>query len=359
MNGSRGNDVGMRVSSLLLAVCVAAGCAGPSPSRAQTPAPAATPGAPEVLALVNGTPITEADLRKVAGLELARLEEQLYQMRKEQLEGLIALRLFEAEAKRRGITPQQLEETEVVAKAGGVTEPEIDAFIEANRARIRGDVTQLRPQVREYLQEQKLQQRRTTVVEGLRAASSVDVTLAPPPPFRAEVDIAGAPVRGDVAAPVTIIEYSDFHCPFCRRVQPTLTELLEKYKGKVRLVYKHLPLDQLHPNARRVSEASYCAGKQDKFWAFHDAVYADTSSDASDATLTRYATAAGLDVAAFTACLAGPEAREAVARDLAQGEALGLSSTPGFFVNGREVRGAQPIEAFTAIIDEELRGDRR
>ncbi|BCS35353.1 oxidoreductase [Luteitalea sp. TBR-22] len=348
----------MRVSSLLLAVLVAAGCAGPSASRAQSPA-AAAPAAPEVLALVNGAPITEADLRKVAGLELARLEEQLYQMRKDQLDGLIALRLFEAEARRRGVTPQQFEETEVAAKAGVVTEPEIDAFIEANRARIRGDVVQLRPQIRQFLQDQKRQQRRAAVVEGLRTAATVDVRLAPPAPFRAEVDIAGAPVRGDVAAPVTIIEYSDFHCPFCRRVQPTLTALLEKYKGKVRLVYKHLPLDQLHPNARRVSEASYCAARQEKFWAFHDAVYADASSDASEATLARYATAAGLDAAAFNACLAGPEAREAVARDLAQGEALGLSSTPGFFVNGREVRGAQPIEAFTAIIDEELSGARR
>jgi protein-disulfide isomerase len=343
---------------LLLAVFVAVGCTGPSPSGAQTPAPSA-PASPEVLAVVNGAPITDADLRKAAGLELARVEEQLYQLRKDQLDGLIALRLFEAEAKRRGITPQQLEETEVVAKAGVVTEPEVDAFIEANRARIRGDVTQLRPQVRDFLQTQKREQRRTAVIDGLRTAATIDVRLAAPAPFRAEVDIAGAPVRGDAAALVTIIEYSDFHCPFCRRVQPTLAALLDRYKGKVRLVYKHLPLDQLHPNARRVSEASYCAGKQEKFWAFHDAVYADTSSDASEATLTRYATTAGLDAAAFTACLAAPEAREAVARDLAQGEALGLSSTPGFFVNGREVRGAQPIEAFTAIIDEELRGARR
>jgi protein-disulfide isomerase len=127
----------------------------------------------------------------------------------------------------------------------------------------------------------------------------------------------------------------------------------------VKLVYKHLPLDSLHPQARRVSEASWCAAKQDKFWAFHDAVYADSTSDASDATLARYATKAGLDVAAFTACLANPETRAAIQRDVAQGEALGLSSTPGFFINGREVRGAQPLEAFVSVIDEELRGARR
>ena len=175
----------------------------------------------------------------------------------------------------------------------------------------------------------------------------------------ASVAIAGEPAKGSPTAKVTLIEVSDYHCPFCRRVQPTLMSLLDKYKGQVRLVYKHLPLDGLHPQARRVSEASWCADKQDKFWAFHDAVYADTSSDASDATLTRFASAAGLDTAAFTACLASPETKAAIQRDVAQGEALGLNSTPGFFINGREIRGAQPLEAFVAIIDEELRGARR
>ena len=217
----------------------------------------------------------------------------------------------------------------------------------------------MRPQIRDFLQQQKADARRTALVEGLRAAAKVDMHLAPPAPFRTTVDVAGAPVRGTVSAPVTIVEYSDFHCPFCRRVQPTLTRLLEKYPGKVRLVYKHLPLDSLHPQARRVSEAAWCAARQDKFWGFHDAVYADASNDSSEATLTRYAAAAGLDATAFGACLANPETKAAIQRDVAQGEALGLNSTPGFFVNGREVRGAQPIEAFESIIDEELRGARR
>ena len=205
----------------------------------------------------------------------------------------------------------------------------IDTFIAANQSRIRGDATQLRPQIREFLQQQKTDTRRTALVDVLRAAAKVEMRLTPPVPFRAEVDIAGAPVRGTATAPVTIIEYSDFHCPFCRRVQPTLTALLAKYPGKVRLVYKHLPLDGLHPQARRVSEAAWCAGKQDKFWGFHDAVYADSGNDASDATLTRYATTAGLDAPAFTSCLANPETRAAIERDVAQGEALGLNSTPG------------------------------
>jgi len=346
----------MRVSSLVCALVLVSGCSAPRPSQAQPPRAEEAAGASQVLATVNGGAITEQDVRKAAGLELARLEEQLYELKKSQLDALIDRRLLEAEARQRGVTLEALESSEITGKVAPVTEPEVDAFVEANRARIRGDVTQLRPQIREYLREQKVAARRAEVVGGLRTAAKVDVRLAAPALFRAEVDIAGAPIRGAATAPVTIVEYSDFHCPFCRRVQPTLTALLEKYPGKVRLVYKHLPLDGLHPQARRVSEAAWCAGQQDRFWQFHDAVYADTSNDASEATLARYATAAGLDAGKFASCLASPEAKSAVQREVAQGESLGLNSTPGFFVNGREVRGAQPLEAFVAIIDEELRG---
>lgn len=350
-------EYGMRVSSLVFALALITGCSAPRPSQAQ-PRDQAPAGTPQVLATVNGVPITEQDVRTAAGLELARLEEQIYDLRKTQLDALIDKRLLEAEAGRRGVTLEALEAAEIASKVAPVSDPEIEAFVDANRARIRGDVTQLRPQIREFLREQKLAARRAEVVGGLRSAANVDVRLAAPPVFRAEVDIDGAPIRGAATAPVTIVEYSDFHCPFCRRVQPTLTALLEKYPGRVRLVYKHLPLDGLHPQARRVSEAAWCAGQQDRFWEFHDAVYADTSNDASEATLNRYATAAGLDAGRFASCLASPDARNAVQREVSQGESLGLNSTPGFFVNGREIRGAQPLEAFVAIIDEELRGVR-
>jgi len=120
-----------------------------------------------------------------------------------------------------------------------------------------------------------------------------------------------------------------------------------------------LPLDSLHPQARRVSEAAYCAGEQQKFWGFHDAVYADTSSDASDAALTRFAQAAGLDGGRFSTCLASPQTKAAIERDAQQGADLGLTGTPGFFVNGRELNGAQPLQAFVDVIEEELSGVRR
>jgi len=178
--------------------------------------------------------------------------------------------------------------------------------------------------------------------------------LEPPPVFRAQVVTDGAPVRGDAKAPVTIVEFSDFHCTYCRAVQPALLQLLAKYPGRVRLVYKHYPLDSLHPQARRASEASWCANEQGKFWQFHDRVYA-AGSDASEAALGKFASEASLDKAAFDTCLASGKATRAIQKDVQEGSGHGINGTPGFFVNGRFLSGNQPLAAFERIIDDELK----
>ncbi len=339
----------MRKWMLMAAGLILAGCADSAPSAAQESA-----GSETVVATVNGTPITERELRAGIGSTLARLEAEAYDVKRRHLDSLIAARLIAAEAERRGVTPETLEAEEITAKVPPVTDEELSQFIEANRARIRGDADALRSQIRDFLAERKLEERRQAFVDGLRAGAEVSVSLTPPEAFRAEIDIEGAPVRGDVNAPVTIVEFSDFHCPYCRAVQPTLLQLLDRYEGQVRLVYKHLPLDALHPQARQASRASWCAAEQGRFWEFHDAVYASGSSDASDEAMNAIATKVGLDLSAFGTCLTSREAAAAVDRDAAQGEALGLTGTPGFFVNGRELTGAQPLEAFAGIIDEEL-----
>jgi protein-disulfide isomerase len=171
--------------------------------------------------------------------------------------------------------------------------------------------------------------------------------------FRASPDLAGTPARGAADAKVTIVEFSDFHCPFCKRVQPTLDQLLTKYPSQVRLVYKHMPLDNLHPQARRAAEASWCSQQQGKFWQYHDLLY-EGGPDGSDATLSALAERAGIDVTAFQQCLSAGKAAEAVQQHVAEGAKLGVSGTPGFFVNGRFLSGAVPLEAFVQVIEEEL-----
>lgn len=337
---------------VLLALLVSIGGCG---NAAQSsPAPPKSPqNTGEVLATVDGEPITRGEVETALGATLAKVEEQAYQLRKQQVDDLIAERLIAAEARRRGTTPEALVQQEIGAHVLAVTEADVAAFIEANRSRIPGDAKALTPQIRAYLARQREAERRSAFVDGLRRKSQVAVHLTPPPIYRAQVASEGFPTRGPAQAPVTIVEFSDFHCPFCRAVQPTLAQILAKYPDKVRLVYRHLPLDGLHPQARRVSEASWCAGEQQKFWPFHDRVY-ENGPDASDQTLKRIATEVGLDAAQFDVCLAGGRARAAVQKDVDEGAAHGLTGTPGFFVNGRALSGNQPLSAFTEIIDEEL-----
>jgi protein-disulfide isomerase len=170
---------------------------------------------------------------------------------------------------------------------------------------------------------------------------------------RVEISTQGAPVRGPAAAPVTLVEFSDFQCPFCKQSQATLKQLLAQYAGKVKLVYRDFPLDQLHPQARDAAEAARCANDQGKFWEYHDLLFAQ-SPEAGSGSLRRYAAQAGLDPVTFDRCLSSGIHREAVQRDVEEGTRLGITGTPAFFINGRPVLGAQQIEAFTRVIEEEL-----
>lgn len=185
---------------------------------------------------VNGEAITAKELDRALGARLSQLEEQIYTLKRRELEALIAQRLLAQEAAKRGISVATLLDAEMTAKVGLVTEQEIEAFYQANKTRLRGDEATIRQRVRSYLQEQKLTTRRELFVDSLRSQAKILVRLQPPPVVRVEVSTDGAPVRGTAEAPVTLVEFSDFHCPFCKQVQATLMQLLERYPGKVRLV---------------------------------------------------------------------------------------------------------------------------
>jgi protein-disulfide isomerase len=167
------------------------------------------------------------------------------------------------------------------------------------------------------------------------------------------VSIQNAPVRGAAGAPVTLVEFSDFECPFCKQTRPTLKQLLERYPGKVRLAYRDFPLESIHPQARRAAEAARCAHDQGKFWEYHDVLFAQSPKLAAE-DLRRYAGEVGLDVTKFDGCLAAGTHKAAVQRDVEEGNQLGITGTPAFFVNGRPLSGAQSFEAFARVIDDEL-----
>jgi len=328
----------------------AAGCSSAQPPLgAQAPGPGAT----DTVATVDGVAITRGDLDSSIAPELAKLEEQAHQMRRSQLDELIATRLIEAEAKKRSLSREAYEKAEILDKATAPTEAEIATWVQANRARIPGDPTALMPQIRQFLTEQRVTARRDAVIEELRAKSKVEVLLKAPAAFRATLDLAGTPERGAADAKVTVVEFSDFHCPFCKRVQPTLTQLLAKYPKDVKLVYKHMPLDQLHPQARRAAEASWCAQQQGRFWEYHDALYTGIPNG-TDENLTAVAGQVGLDAGKYQQCMAAGEAAKVVQAHVEEGARYGVNGTPGFFVNGRFVNGAVPLDTFVQMVEEEL-----
>ena len=164
---------------------------------------------------------------------------------------------------------------------------------------------------------------------------------------------AGAPLRGPEKAAVTIVKFEDYQCPYCKTVQPTFLELLKRYDGKVKLVHKDLPLEEIHPQARPAAEAARCAGEQGKFWNYHDRLYAQAPKLGAE-DLKSAAKEVGLNLASFEQCFTSGKFKAAVQKDLNDGANLGLTGTPAFFINGREISGSQPVEAFAAIIDEEL-----
>jgi len=312
-----------------------------------------TPAKSEAVAEVNGVTIKAAEIDKAIGMQIAKLEEQIYQLRQQKLEALIREKLLADEALKRGISVQALLDAEVTSKVPPVADQDIEAFYQANKAQIKGEEAAVRQQIRSFLQNQKVSAQRETFVKSLRSQAKVAVYLKVPPVYRAEVSVAGAPFKGPEAAPVTIVEVTDFHCPYCKRVQPTLNEVLLKYPDKVKLVFRDFPIDQLHPNARKAAEAARCANEQGKFWPYHDKLMAG-GTDASPEKLKEYAKELELDAGAFEQCLASGKYRAAVQKDVDEGTRLGVNGTPAFFINGRMLSGAQPTDAFAKVIDEEL-----
>lgn len=304
------------------------------------------------LARIDGVAITSEEVEKAIGAPWGKLQEQIYALKRQKLEQLIVEKLLANEAAKRGLLVPALLDAEVTSKVGLVTEQEVEQYYQANKTRFQGDAAELRPHVRSELQDQKLAAQRKAFVESLRFQAQVVVNLKAPPIARVDVSSNGGIVAGQEAAPVTIVEFQDFHCPFCKRVQPTLAQIKARYGDKVKVVHRDLPLDRLHPQARKAHEAARCANDQGKFWPYHDLLYAN--SPAKPANFRQYAEEAGLDLAEFDKCVTSDTHKVAVQKDVDEAKRVGVSSTPTFFINGRQLRGSQPLDAFVQIIEDEL-----
>ncbi len=280
-----------------------------------------------------------------------RLVQALYEARRQAIESLVADWLFEGEAKKQGLKVEELLQREVAAKNTPVEDAEIQAWYEKNRERVReAPLEQVREPIRQFLSQERHRALVLGLLDRLKKDVVVRVTLDPP---RQGVTVsAGDPTSGPADAPVQIVEYSDFQCPFCGKATPVVAKIRDAYGDKIRLVFRDFPLDN-HPNAFKAAEAAQCALAQGKFWEYHDVLFANQNRLEVDA-LKEHAGKIGLDASQFASCLDEGRFASAVKQDMSEGTTDGVTATPTFFINGRVVSGALPFEDLKAIIDEEL-----
>ncbi len=307
-------------------------------------------GADEPLATVGDKTFTRAEIEARVKSKLIEIETQRYDVLREGLDEAVAEELYKREAAARKISVEQLEKDEVEAKVPAPTDAEIQKLYDDNKEELQGQtLEQVKPQIVEYIKDEKSTGRRAAFIQELKVKYKASVKLRAP---TVQVATGGRPERGKANAPVTIITFSDYECPFCKRGEDSVQKVVDTYGDKVRVVFRDYPLP-FHPRARPAAEAAACANAQGKFWEYNKKLFANQSALADD-NLKTYAKDVGLDTAKFDECFSKKQFSAAIDKDIADGVAVGVNGTPAFFINGRSLSGAQPFEKFKEVIDEEL-----
>ena len=289
----------------------------------------------KVLAVVNDKQITAGDIETSLRPLIFNVQQEVYTLRKEDLELKVNDTLLTQEAQKKGVTTRALLDTEVSAKVPRVTDAEAQTFYDQNKDRISGDFAQTKAQIIQYMQERKEQEATVAFAGQLRRAATVQINLTAPesPAFTIATD--DQPVKGAANAPVTIVAFSDFECPSCAREHPVLERIVSEFGGRVRLVMRDFPLSQ-HENARKAAEAAEAAREQGKYWEYAAVLFRNQSALGVD-KLRQYATEVGLDRARFDAALDSGKFADKVQRDVIDGHKLGINGTPTLYINGKRV----------------------
>jgi protein-disulfide isomerase len=330
-------------------VAALAACRTSPAADAPKPSPSAAPSG--VVAEVDGKPVTAAELEEKAGSRLTRIRQEEYEIRRQVLDEILYERLLEKEAKKRGISTADLVKDEVDNQVPEPDAKTVEKIYEQNQARFAGKPREaVLGDIRSALKNQGRQMRQAAFSRSLREKAGIKVALEPP---RATVPVpASAPTLGPNGAPVTIVQFVDYQCPYCHRAQSTIDEILSKYPGKVQLVHRDFPLDG-HPQAMPAARASRCAGEQGKFWDYHRSLMT-AKGPMDDADLKSRAAALKLDPVAFSTCLASDRFDATIRSAFDDGTRVGVNSTPTYFVNGRMMTGALPFDEFREVVDSEL-----
>lgn len=303
------------------------------------------------LATLNNDPITEAEVMSKANKRMMKIMSQMYDVKKQVIEEIIDDRLLNAEAKKQNTTPDALLQ-KAANTAPAPSDAEAKTIYEMQKTRVfKGkEFDNVKDDIKRQLTGQKQNMAVNEYLEGLRKGAQVKINIERP---SVEVSVDDDPSQGPANAPITIVEFSEFQCPFCKRTRPTLKKVMETYSGKVRYVFRDFPLS-FHKEARDAATAANCAHEQKKYWEFNEKLF-ENQDKLGDELYQQTAKELSLDMAAFDKCFADKKkANVEIDNDQNQGQDVGVSGTPAYFINGKFLSGAQPFEAFKEIIDEEL-----
>jgi len=301
----------------------------------------------DVLAVVNQQPITSSDLEQQEGSHLLQSRYQYYQAERKALDDLIDQRLIEQEAQRQNVSVEDLLKREIDSKLTDPAEDQLQVYYEGMDSKEPYD--KMREKILDHIRDLRRSKLMAGYVEKLRLKSEVVVELAPPSASIQVSDRAGIEGRSD--APIQLVEFADYQCPYCQKVNADLNKLVEDYSGKVSLIYKDFPLP-MHPHAEKAAEAARCAGEQGKFWEYHNLLFSDRKLDLPD--LKQQAKSLHLDEDKFDQCLDSGQETASVERDRQEGMKLGLSGTPSFFINGHFFSGAVDYATLRQMVDQQL-----
>lgn len=345
------------LAALPIICLVGCGRSKPPPSTNTTVATQSSASADNptdtVVATINGEPMTSAELDEQLKPQLSELDQQYqrqrFQLRRQGLDQVIFRRLAQAEAKKKGLSEEQYLKLEIDDKVPQPSEQKIKEFFDQNASRLPpgAKLAEYRSRIVDAMTRNERQEAGKALFDRLRKENKVSVKLSEP---RKVVDAKG-PSRGPSNAPITVVEFSDFQCPYCGRARDTIEQMMQEYAGKVRLVFREFPLD-FHKNAKKAAEAALCANDQGKFWQYHDQLFKNQQK-LEVPQLKEHASAVGLDAAKFTGCLESGQHTKDVEADMADGQKLGVPGTPTVFVNGIALSNAT-MDEFKRVIDEEL-----
>ncbi|HKP36315.1 MAG TPA: thioredoxin domain-containing protein [Pyrinomonadaceae bacterium] len=299
--------------------------------NADVNAPNLAPGT--VIVSVNGQPLRIETLNERMKAYIFKMDTRIYEARKQALDRRINDSLVLAEASKRKIGPEEIVRTEITDKLKDPTEAEVAKFYEENKARLSGDLNSLKAQIAGYLQSQQQEKLERDLATRLRAGAKIQILLKEPAPPFFNLTAGKGVSRGDVNAPVKIIEFTDFQCSACGAMYPVLEDAVKSFGNRVYFEVRNFPLSSIHPNAMRAAQAAAAANAQGKFWQYIDFLFKNQNA-LDDASLKKYATQAGLDRQRFDADLDSGRFDAAIRRDIEEGESYGIEGTPTIYING-------------------------